>query len=119
MDWIGATLVVSPLIALMEDQVQSLRDKHVRAVALHSGMSWDAILAARDARPGGRFEHLSDLLALEGDGAPGPSRVLGPLDEIAILSRVDGDEEDLGDDECARRRRRRALRAARRAPRAP
>jgi len=44
----GATLVVSPLIALMEDQVQALRDKHVRAVALHSGMSWDAVLAARD-----------------------------------------------------------------------
>ena len=55
------------------------------------------IVAARDARPGGRFEHLSDLLALEGDGAPGPARVLGPLDEIAILSRVDGDEEDLGE----------------------
>lgn len=43
----GATLVVSPLIALMEDQVQALRERHVRAVALHSGMSWDEVLAAR------------------------------------------------------------------------
>jgi ATP-dependent DNA helicase RecQ len=44
---LGATLVVSPLIALMEDQVRSLRDKGVRAVALHSGMSWDEVKATR------------------------------------------------------------------------
>jgi len=32
----GATLVVSPLIALMEDQVRSLRERGVKAFALHS-----------------------------------------------------------------------------------
>lgn len=67
------------------------------ATGLLSPSEAATIVAARDARPGGRFEHLTDLLALEGDGAPGPGRVLGPLDEIAILSRVDGDEEDLGE----------------------
>jgi ATP-dependent DNA helicase RecQ len=36
----GATLVVSPLIALMEDQVAGLRGLGVRAVALHSGLPW-------------------------------------------------------------------------------
>ncbi len=36
----GPTLVVSPLVALMDDQVQSLRARGVRAVALHSGIAW-------------------------------------------------------------------------------
>lgn len=34
----GLTLVVSPLIALMQDQVQQLQDRGVRAAALHSGL---------------------------------------------------------------------------------
>jgi len=32
----GLTLVVSPLVALMENQVQELRDRHLRAALLHS-----------------------------------------------------------------------------------
>lgn len=36
----GPTLVVSPLIALMDDQVAALRGRGVRAVALHSGIPW-------------------------------------------------------------------------------
>ena len=44
----GATLVVSPLIALMEDQVAALRAKGIWAVALHSGMSWPEVKAARE-----------------------------------------------------------------------
>ena len=35
----GKTLVISPLIALMEDQVNSLREKGVKALAVHGGMS--------------------------------------------------------------------------------
>ena len=35
----GVALVVSPLIALMEDQVRNLRSHHIRAVAIHSGLS--------------------------------------------------------------------------------
>ena len=36
----GATLVVSPLIALMEDQVSALRARGVEAACLHSGLPW-------------------------------------------------------------------------------
>lgn len=74
----------------------------LEATGLLSSIEAAAIVAARDARPGGRFEHLSDLLSLEGDGAPGPSRVLGPLDELSILSRIDADEEDTGERIAAR-----------------
>lgn len=35
----GCTLVVSPLIALMTDQVQRLRQRNVEAECLHSGQS--------------------------------------------------------------------------------
>jgi ATP-dependent DNA helicase RecQ len=37
----GATVVVSPLIALMNDQVASLRARGVRTCALHSNVPWD------------------------------------------------------------------------------
>ena len=43
----GPTLVVSPLIALMDDQVAALADRGVEALALHSAMTWDEIKAAR------------------------------------------------------------------------
>src|SRR5690606_27221065 len=34
----GVCLVISPLIALMKDQVGQLRKRHIHAVAVHSGM---------------------------------------------------------------------------------
>ncbi|MAD20020.1 MAG: hypothetical protein CMJ52_07390 [Planctomycetaceae bacterium] len=55
------------------------------------------IVAARDARPGGRFESVLDLLSLEGDVTFTPERMLGPLDEIRILSRVDSEESSTGE----------------------
>lgn len=35
----GITIVVTPLISLMKDQVDNLRKKHIKAVSIHSGMS--------------------------------------------------------------------------------
>lgn len=35
----GVCLVITPLIALMQDQVQQLKDKGIAAIAIHSGMS--------------------------------------------------------------------------------
>src|SRR6185295_14476351 len=42
----GVTVVVSPLIALMKDQLDALAARSVPAVAVHSGMSWDEQVAA-------------------------------------------------------------------------
>ncbi|MGL5938142.1 MAG: RecQ family ATP-dependent DNA helicase [Phocaeicola sp.] len=42
----GVCLVVTPLIALMKDQVRNLRDRGIKAVAIYSGMSRQEILVA-------------------------------------------------------------------------
>ena len=42
----GLCLVVTPLIALMKDQVQNLRSKDIKAVAIYSGMTREEILVA-------------------------------------------------------------------------
>ncbi|MGB6452605.1 MAG: DNA helicase RecQ [Steroidobacteraceae bacterium] len=49
----GMGVVVSPLIALMQDQVAALREAGVRAAALNSSMSWPEVAAVeRRARAG-------------------------------------------------------------------
>lgn len=45
----GSGVVISPLIALMHDQVQALRSLGVRAACLNSSMSWEAIQEVEDA----------------------------------------------------------------------
>ncbi len=40
----GICLVVTPLIALMKDQVDNLRERGIKAAAVHSGMSRDEII---------------------------------------------------------------------------
>lgn len=40
----GVTLVISPLIALMTDQVRSLRKRGIRAIVLHGGLSHNRVL---------------------------------------------------------------------------
>ena len=44
----GVCLVVTPLIALMKDQVAKLRERGIKATAIYSGMSRDNIVAALD-----------------------------------------------------------------------
>lgn len=44
----GVCIVVTPLIALMKDQVENLRRKNIPAVAIYSGMSKDDIQQALD-----------------------------------------------------------------------
>jgi ATP-dependent DNA helicase RecQ len=49
----GMGVVVSPLIALMQDQVAALQEAGVRAAALNSAMSWPEVVATeRQARAG-------------------------------------------------------------------
>ena len=42
----GVCIVVSPLIALMKDQVENLRKRNIRASAIYSGMSRDEVIIA-------------------------------------------------------------------------
>ncbi|MBQ5582111.1 MAG: DEAD/DEAH box helicase, partial [Bacteroidales bacterium] len=35
----GLALVVTPLVALMKDQVQNLQDRGIRALSIHAGMN--------------------------------------------------------------------------------
>ncbi len=63
----GLTVVVSPLIALMEDQVRALRSRGVAAVALHSNLDTDARRRARDeARTAALLYCSPERLAIEG-----------------------------------------------------
>ncbi len=54
----GVGIVVSPLIALMDDQVGALRELGVRAAALHSGMDREAMRAVYEALRGNRLDLL-------------------------------------------------------------
>ena len=44
----GVCIVVSPLIALMQDQVDSLNEKGIKALALTSGTDQDELIAIFD-----------------------------------------------------------------------
>jgi ATP-dependent DNA helicase RecQ len=70
----GTALVVSPLIALMDDQVAALRQLGIAAAALHSELDPDAQRAAARALEAGRL----DLLYVS------PERLLMP----AMLERL-------------------------------
>ena len=42
----GLCLVITPLIALMKDQVRNLRERGIKALAIYSGMTREEILVA-------------------------------------------------------------------------
>jgi len=54
----GICLVVSPLIALMEDQVNALKQKGIKAMALTSGMSFDELDKSLDNCIYGNYKFL-------------------------------------------------------------
>ncbi len=65
----GTAVVVSPLIALMQDQVGALRQAGVRAAALHSAESADAVAATWRQLQGGQLDllYVSPERLLNGD----------------------------------------------------
>ena len=54
----GVTVVISPLIALMQDQVNALRSRGVRAATLHSNQNDDQARTVREALHAGELEML-------------------------------------------------------------
>src|SRR2546430_6503944 len=54
----GTTLVVSPLISLMKDQVDELNRRGIRAAALHSMLTAEARRSTMDAARQGAFRLL-------------------------------------------------------------
>lgn len=54
----GTAIVVSPLIALMQDQVDALRQAGVEAAYLNSSQSWDEQCMVRDAAANGTLDLL-------------------------------------------------------------
>jgi len=73
----GTTLVVSPLISLMKDQVDELNRRGIRAAALHSGVSSDGRREAMDAARRGQIRLL--YVAPERFASDQFSRVLSEL----------------------------------------
>lgn len=54
----GICLVVSPLIALMKDQVQNLQSKNIKAIALTGGVSQDDVINILDNCQFGNYKFL-------------------------------------------------------------
>ena len=71
----GCTLVLSPLIALMEDQVAALKNLGLRAERIHSGRPREALRAASRLYLDDDLDFL--FIAPERLGVPGFARMLG------------------------------------------
>ena len=54
----GMCLVISPLIALMQDQVSNLQEKGIEAAVIHSGMSIGAVKETLQASTSGAYKFL-------------------------------------------------------------
>ncbi|MFM9089202.1 MAG: RecQ family ATP-dependent DNA helicase, partial [Cyanobium sp.] len=86
----GLTVVISPLIALMDDQVESLRQQGVAAAALHSALPQEEAAATWSALAQGRLKLLyvspERLFAGEGLQRLGPVSLFA-IDEAHCLSQ--------------------------------
>ena len=80
----GTALVISPLIALMKDQVDGLRARGIAAEAYHSGLSWDERQGVVQRLRAGQLRLL--YMAPERIGADGFMELLGsvPISLLAI-----------------------------------
>ncbi len=88
----GLTVVVSPLIALMKDQVDGLRARDILAAALHSGLSPDERSAVEGELARGRLsllyiapERLASAAFREALGRARPVRLV--IDEAHCISQ--------------------------------
>ena len=54
----GLCLVITPLIALMKDQVRNLRDRGIKALAIYSGMSREEFVVALENCIFGNYKFL-------------------------------------------------------------
>lgn len=54
----GVCLVITPLIALMKDQVRNLRDRGIKAAAIYTGMRRDQIIATMENCVYGNYKFL-------------------------------------------------------------
>ena len=54
----GLCLVITPLIALMKDQVRNLRDRGIKAIAVYSGMTREEIVVALENCIFGNYKFL-------------------------------------------------------------
>lgn len=54
----GMCLVISPLIALMQDQVSNLQEKGIEAAVIHSGMPFSAVKETMQACTSGAYKFL-------------------------------------------------------------
>jgi ATP-dependent DNA helicase RecQ len=75
----GTAIVVSPLIALMDDQVQALVQMGVRAHALHSNLAWEDVRDLEHQLEKGQI----DLLYVSPERAVTP-RFLALMERVAV-----------------------------------
>ena len=54
----GLCLVITPLIALMKDQVENLKKKDIKAAAIYSGMSYEEMMIALENCMYGNYKFL-------------------------------------------------------------
>ena len=70
----GVCLVITPLIALMKDQVRNLRDKGIKAAAIYTGMRRDQIIATMENCVYGNYKFLYISPGISCPGIPDARR---------------------------------------------